>query len=96
MNDFQDDEQTMDVQSMKEEFVMAKKDDRSNNVERLQSMVENTEENIREAQSTMENEHLSEQDKQAIQAKNEKRNQSIEAFKNEIADEQGDRENGRI
>ncbi|WP_078576565.1 small acid-soluble spore protein Tlp [Salipaludibacillus agaradhaerens] len=80
----------------KEAWEMAKKDDRSNNVERLEAMVENTEENIEEASSTLDNRHLSEQEKNNIRHKNERREQSIEAFKNEIADEKGDREHGRI
>ncbi|SES31812.1 small acid-soluble spore protein Tlp [Salipaludibacillus aurantiacus] len=75
---------------------MAKRDDRSNNVERLQSMVEHTEENIREAEETLENDSLTREDRQAVKAKNNRRGQSIEAFKNEIADEKGDREQGRI
>ncbi|MCE7791213.1 small acid-soluble spore protein Tlp [Salipaludibacillus sp. CUR1] len=75
---------------------MAKRDDRSNNVERLQSMVEHTEENIREAEETLENDSLTREDRQAVKAKNNRRGQSIEAFKNEIAEEKGDREQGRI
>jgi len=75
---------------------MAKQDNRSNNVERLQTMVENTEENIRDAEATMDNVDLSDSEKQAIKQKNDRRGESIEAFKNEITDEQGDREHGRI
>lgn len=74
---------------------MAKKDDRSNNVERLQTMVENTEENIYEAKATLDNEDLSDAEKQAIKQKNDRRGQSIESFQNEIRDEQGDRAHGR-
>ncbi|WP_280771910.1 small acid-soluble spore protein Tlp [Salipaludibacillus daqingensis] len=74
---------------------MAKKDKRSNNVERLQTMVANTEENIAEAKLTLDDDGLADAEKQAIRQKNDRREESIEAFKNEIADEKGDRENGR-
>lgn len=71
-----------------------KPDDRSNNVERLQQMVENTTENIEEAQKTMQNEDMSQDEKAAIQAKNERREQSIQGFQAEIKDEQAARERG--
>lgn len=86
----------MSERYLKEGCLMAKKDDRSNNVERLQTMVENTEENIQEAKSTLDNEDLSAAEKEAIKQKNDRRGESIEAFNNEITDEQGDREHGRI
>ncbi|MDQ0257544.1 small acid-soluble spore protein (thioredoxin-like protein) [Evansella vedderi] len=75
---------------------MAKPDNRKNNVERLQKMVENTKENIEAAEETMHKEDLSAAEKQAIQEKNQRRHESIESFKAEIADEKSDRENGRI
>ncbi|MDG5789922.1 small acid-soluble spore protein Tlp [Evansella sp. AB-P1] len=75
---------------------MAKPDNRKDNVERLQKMVENTKENIEAAEETMDNEHLTAPEKNAIEDKNERRQESIESFKAEIADEKEDRENGRI
>lgn len=62
-----------------------KPDDRSDNVEKLQSMVQNTIENIEAAEETMA--FSSPQEKAKIQAKNEKRQHAIEGFKEEIQDE---------
>ncbi|ADM37900.1 small acid-soluble spore protein Tlp [Bacillus spizizenii] len=67
-------------------------DDRSDNVEKLQDMVQNTIENIEEAEESME--FASGEDKQRIKEKNERREQSIEAFRNEIQDESAARQNG--
>ncbi|MCC2929005.1 small acid-soluble spore protein Tlp [Bacillus sp. LBG-1-113] len=67
-------------------------DDRSDNVEKLQDMVQNTIENIEEAEESME--FASGEDKQRIQEKNARREESIEAFRNEIQDESEARENG--
>ncbi len=67
-------------------------DDRSNNVERLQKAIKNTRENIREANETME--FSSEFDRAAIEAKNERRMESIEGMKAEIKDEKQARKNG--
>ncbi|MED2946101.1 small acid-soluble spore protein Tlp [Bacillus subtilis] len=67
-------------------------DDRSDNVEKLQDMVQNTIENIEEAEASME--FASEEDKQRIKEKNARREQSIEAFRNEIQDESAARQNG--
>ncbi|UCZ51585.1 small acid-soluble spore protein Tlp [Bacillus shivajii] len=75
---------------------MAKKDNRADNVEKLREMAENTKENIEAAEETMNNEHLSQAEKQAIQAKNERRKESIHSFQAEIEDEKSDREHGRI
>ncbi|MFA9559594.1 small acid-soluble spore protein Tlp [Evansella sp. AB-rgal1] len=75
---------------------MAKPDNRKNNVERLQKMVENTKENMEAAEETMHNHDLSAEDKQDIQEKNHRRQESIESFKAEIVDEKQDRENGRV
>ncbi|WP_416151808.1 small acid-soluble spore protein Tlp [Salipaludibacillus sp. HK11] len=75
---------------------MANKDDRSNNVERLQSMVRNTENNIEAAEETLNNGDLSKDEKHAIRQKNDRREESIESFRNEIKDEHEDREHGRI
>lgn len=67
-------------------------DDRSDNVEKLQDMVQNTIENIEEAEESME--FASGEDKQRHQRKNARREESIEAFRNEIQDESEARENG--
>ncbi|WP_409509727.1 small acid-soluble spore protein Tlp [Bacillus spizizenii] len=67
-------------------------DDRSDNVEKLQDMIQNTIENIEEAEESME--FASGEDKQRIKEKNERREQSIEAFRNEIQDESAARQNG--
>ncbi|RNA69450.1 small acid-soluble spore protein Tlp [Alteribacter keqinensis] len=72
----------------------AKPDKRQDNVEKLEQMVENTQENIEAAEETADNLDLTEEDRQAIQDKNHRRQESIESFKAEIADEQGDRERG--
>ncbi len=61
-------------------------DDRSDNVEKLQSMVHHTIENMERAEESMAYTD-SEEQKQAIQAKNERRRESIDAFRNEIKDE---------
>ena len=68
-------------------------DDRSNNVERLQTAIENTRENIREANETLEF-SSSEADNAAIQAKNERRLNSISGMEAEIEDEKQARKNG--
>ena len=69
-----------------------KPDDRSDNVEKLQDMVQNTIENIHEAEETMK--LSNEKDQQDIQAKNERRRESIEGMREEIKDESAARENG--
>lgn len=69
-----------------------KPDDRSDNVEKLQDMVQNTIENIHEAEETME--LSNEKDQQDIKAKNERRREAIEGMREEIKDEAADRKNG--
>lgn len=73
---------------------MAKPDNRNNNAERLEQMVNNTIENLEEAHKTLQNEDLKQEERAAIEAKNEKRHASIESFKVEIDDEMSARENG--
>ncbi|MBD1224277.1 small acid-soluble spore protein Tlp [Virgibacillus halodenitrificans] len=63
----------------------SKPDDRSDNVEKLQSMVQDTIENIEEAHETMK--FSSEEEKQKIQEKNKRREQSIKGMRAEIKDE---------
>jgi small acid-soluble spore protein (thioredoxin-like protein) len=60
-------------------------DDRSDNVEKLQEMIANTDDNIRKAEATMQN--LSGEELAQVQAKNERRRESIEAMISEIKDE---------
>ncbi|MDJ1631322.1 small acid-soluble spore protein Tlp [Bacillus velezensis] len=67
-------------------------DDRSDNVEKAQDMVQNTIENIEEAKESME--FATDEEKQRIQEKNARRNESIESFRSEIQDESVARENG--
>lgn len=67
-------------------------DDRSDNVEKLQDMVQNTIENIEKAQETAE--FASGEERERIQAKNQRREDSIDAFRAEISDEATARKNG--
>jgi small acid-soluble spore protein (thioredoxin-like protein) len=60
-------------------------DDRSDNVEKLQEMIANTDDNIRKAEATMEN--LDADNRAQVEAKNERRRESIEAMRSEIHDE---------
>ncbi|MBM7644643.1 small acid-soluble spore protein (thioredoxin-like protein) [Scopulibacillus daqui] len=64
-----------------------KPDDRSDNVEKLQEMVQNTIENLEEAHDTLHNEDLSGKDRQAILEKNERREEAIAGMREEIKDE---------
>ena len=75
---------------------MAKRDNRKNNVERLQKMKENTNKNIEAAEETLTNGDLSEQEKQAVKDKNKRRQESIAAFESEIEDEMNARRRGDI
>lgn len=67
-------------------------DNRNDNVEKLQDMVQNTLDNIDKAEETME--FASEEECERIQAKNHRREESIQAFREEIQDEAQARENG--
>lgn len=64
-------------------------DDRSDNVEKLQEMIQNTIENIEEAESSMAFTDSEEQIQQ-IEAKNERRRESLEALRSEVKDEAQD------
>ncbi|WP_026671876.1 small acid-soluble spore protein Tlp [Alkalihalobacterium bogoriense] len=68
-----------------------KPDDRSDNVEKLQEMVQNTIENIEESEETLKYTD-SEQERQNIEAKNARREDSIQAMRAEIKDEAHDRQ----
>lgn len=63
-----------------------KPDDRSDNVEKLQEMVQNTIGNMRQAEETM---HVTddEESRVKIAAKNDRRFESIQAMRDEISDE---------
>ncbi|APH05101.1 small acid-soluble spore protein Tlp [Bacillus weihaiensis] len=67
-------------------------DDRSDNVEKLQSMVQNTIENIEEAQDSLQ--FANPEERERIEAKNLRREESINAMRNEIKDEAQARESG--
>lgn len=69
-----------------------KPDDRSDNVEKLQDMVQNTLENIEESESSME--FASAEEREQIKAKNKRREESIHGMREEIKDEASARENG--
>ncbi len=69
-----------------------KPDDRSDNVEKLQSMVQNTIENIEAAHETMQ--FASPEERAQIEAKNKRREESIAGMREEIKDEAAARENG--
>lgn len=66
-------------------------DNRSDNVEKLQDMVQNTIENFEEAEDTMQ--FASNEEKEQIQAKNKRRAESIESMRSEIQDESAARKN---
>ncbi len=71
-----------------------KPDDRSDNVEKLQDMVQNTIENIEEAEETLQNGDVSGEERQQIESKNQRREESLDAMRSEIQDEADDRKNG--
>ncbi|WML48191.1 small acid-soluble spore protein Tlp [Neobacillus sp. PS3-34] len=63
-----------------------KPDDRSDNVEKLQSMIFHTIQNMEEAEKSIASSSDDEQRRQ-IEEKNERRRESIESFRSEIKDE---------
>jgi small acid-soluble spore protein (thioredoxin-like protein) len=63
-----------------------KPDDRSDNVEKLQLMIHHTIENMEAAEESLQYTD-SETQRQEIEAKNERRRESIDAFRSEIKDE---------
>ncbi|AVQ99146.1 small acid-soluble spore protein Tlp [Oceanobacillus sp. M65] len=62
-----------------------KPDDRSDNVEKLQDMVQDTIQNIEKSHETMR--FTDGEEKQAIETKNKRREEAIDAMRNEIKDE---------
>ncbi|RUL50890.1 small acid-soluble spore protein Tlp [Lysinibacillus antri] len=69
-------------------------DNRQNNVERLQEMIENTENKMHEAEISME--FASPEEQQRMKEKNARRQHSIAAMKDEIQDEMNARKNSGI
>lgn len=61
-------------------------DDRSDNIEKLQSMIHNTIENMEAAEESLQFTE-SEQQRQQIESKNERRRESIDSFRSEVKDE---------
>ncbi|WNB90265.1 small acid-soluble spore protein Tlp [Bacillus sp. NEB1478] len=72
------------------------KDDRSNNVERLEQMVQNTQQNMQEANETMDNNSLTASQKEQIKEKNQHRQESLEQFQIEIQEEKAYREGNEL
>lgn len=60
-------------------------DDRSDNVEKLQEMIVHTIENMEEAEEALE--FASQEERAQIEAKNERRRESIDAMRLEVKDE---------
>lgn len=60
-------------------------DDRSDNVEKLQEMIVNTIDNMEEAEAALE--FANSEEKAQIEAKNERRRESIESMRLEVKDE---------
>ena len=69
-----------------------KPDDRSDNVEKLQEMVQNTIENIEKAEETMQ--FASSEEREKIREKNRRREEAIAAMRAEIKDKAAAREHG--
>lgn len=71
---------------------MAKPDDRSDNVEKLQEIAQNTAANIDETEEYIAQygDHMGEEQLQNMKAKNERRRQSLQGVRREIHDEYED------
>ncbi|GGE34164.1 small, acid-soluble spore protein Tlp [Pullulanibacillus camelliae] len=67
-----------------------KPDDRSDNVEKLQEHIQNTIENIEAAEETLQSGDIAGRDRQAVEAKNHRREEAIEGMRKEIIDEAHD------
>jgi len=70
-------------------ITLAKPDNRKDNATHLQSHINNTIASLHEAQNYLDEhaEEISATEKQTIKAKNERRKQSVEGFKEELQDE---------
>lgn len=69
---------------------MAKPDDRSDNVEKIQEMVQNTIENMEEARETLRNHDMPDDQRSSIMSKNHRREESIRSYRRELKDESSD------
>ncbi|WNQ09146.1 small acid-soluble spore protein Tlp [Paenibacillus aurantius] len=68
---------------------MAKPDNRADNVEHLQEHIQNTIDNLEESESYL-NEHadeISSEERETLQNKNDRRRESLAAFREEVKDE---------
>ncbi|WP_179194734.1 small acid-soluble spore protein Tlp [Bacillus sp. EAC] len=61
-------------------------DDRSDNASKIQNTIDQTRENMKEAEASMK--FGNEQDRQNVLAKNERREEALEALQSELKDEQ--------
>ncbi|WP_283152182.1 small acid-soluble spore protein Tlp [Guptibacillus hwajinpoensis] len=66
--------------------MVSKRDDRSDNAEKLSKIIQDTKENIHDSEASLEFTD-SDLQKKAIQDKNQRRKQSIQALENEVKDE---------
>ncbi len=71
---------------------MAKPDDRSDNVRKLQESVEDTLDNLREAEDYLAEhaDEISDTERSIIEEKNQRRERSVKGFRSEIQDEASD------
>ncbi len=69
-------------------------DNRTNNVERLHDMIENTEKKVQEAEISAE--FATPEERTWIREKNERRKQSIDAMKEEMKEEMDARRRGEV
>ncbi len=67
-------------------MMVSKRDDRSDNAEKLSKIIQDTKENIHDSEASLEFTD-SDLQKKAIQDKNQRRKQSIQALENEVKDE---------
>ncbi|WP_313345066.1 small acid-soluble spore protein Tlp [Sedimentibacter sp.] len=72
-----------------------RQDDRRDNVDRIQRNIDNTIANYRETEDMIRN-SVSNKQKNDLQEKNERREQSIKNMRREIRDEALDKRNGNI
>lgn len=68
---------------------MAKPDDRSDNVEKLQTMIQTTMENMRDTRDYLKAhcDEISNDERATLEAKNQRREEAIQGFRSEIKDE---------
>jgi small acid-soluble spore protein (thioredoxin-like protein) len=75
--------------------LMAKPDNRADNVEHLQKNIQNTIQNLREGEEYLEeySDEISSEERNQILEKNDRRRASIKAFREEVKDEAAQRRN---